>query len=177
MSMVRAVKAATAVVIGSLVLSGTVAAQSADLAGYKVPHDVVKGWLLKAAEAVPEEHYGFKPTPEVRSLGQLFGHVANANFMICSAATGEKSPATGNAEQLTTKAEIQKALADSFAFCDNAWTLVEGARGTEPVDLFGMKLTRASTLAFNAAHDFEHYGNVVTYMRLKGMVPPSSGGN
>lgn len=176
--MVRAGRAAAAAVI-VLVFTGAAAAQSADLAGYKVPHDTVKGWLTQAAEAIPEEHYAFKPTPEVRSMGQLFGHVANANFMICSAASGEKSPATGNAEQLKTKAEIQKALADSFAFCDKAWTTVGGARGSEPVDLFGMKLTRASALAFNAAHDFEHYGNVVTYMRLKGMVPPSSqgGGN
>ena len=116
----------------------------------------------------------------MRSLGALFGHVANANFMICAAAAGEKSPATGNAEQLTAKADIQKALADSFAYCDTVWASV-GTAGREawagePVDLFGMKLTRASALSFNAAHDWEHYGNVVTYMRLKGMVPPSSQG-
>ena len=68
------------------------------------------------------------------------------------------------------------ALADSFAFCDKAWSTVGGARGAAAVDLFGMKFTGASAMSFNSAHDWEHYGNIVTYMRLKGMVPPSSQG-
>ena len=174
--MVRAIR----LVAFALCLSvpAVIAAQSATHAGYKVPHDTVKGNLIKSAEAVAEADYAFKPTPEVRSFGQLFGHVANANFMICAMAVGEKSPATGNAEQLTAKADIQKALADSFAYCDKVWDQVgaadKAAWAAEPVDLFGMQLTRASALAFNAAHDWEHYGNIVTYMRLKGMVPPSS---
>lgn len=176
--MVRAIRLAAVLVC--LAIPASVAAQSADLAGYKLPHDVVKGNLIKSAEAVAEADYAFKPTPEVRSFGQLFGHVANANFMICANAAGEPSPATGDAEKLTAKADIQKALADSFAYCDTVWaSLAEPGReawGSEPVDLFGMKLTRASALAFNSAHDWEHYGNVVTYMRLKGMVPPSSQG-
>ncbi len=144
--------------------------------GFKSPYDIVKGNILKAASQVPEEHYSFKPTPDVRSMGQLFGHIANANFMICSMASGVKSTATGNAEELKTKAEIEQALAASFAFCDQAWTSVDAAKGTEPVDVFGMKHSRASALSFNTAHDWEHYGNLVTYMRLKGMVPPSSQG-
>lgn len=150
----------------------------ADTAGYKVPFDSVRDNIIKAAAAVSEADYAFKPTPEVRSMGQLFGHVANANFMICAAIAGEKSPATSDAEKLATKAEIQKAVADSFEYCDRVWGSI-GARGSEALDLFGMQLTRSSALAFNAAHDWEHYGNIVTYMRLKGMVPPSSqrGGN
>ena len=177
--MVRAIRFALAAAV-CLSLPGSVHAQSADQAGYKVPHDVVKGNLIKSAEAVAEADYTFKPTPEVRSFGQLFGHVANANFMICANAAGEKSPAMSDAEKLTAKADIQKALADSFAYCDKVWaSLAEAGKekwGSEPVDLFGMKLTRASAMAFNAAHDWEHYGNIVTYMRLKGMVPPSSQG-
>jgi uncharacterized damage-inducible protein DinB len=156
-------------------IPASIAAQSA-ADGYRLPYDIVKGYITKAAEQVTEANYAFKPTPEVRSLGQLLGHIANANFMICSAASGEKSPATGDAEKLATKAEIQKALADSFAFCDKAWTTVGGARGSAAVDLFGMKFTAASAMSFNSAHDWEHYGNIVTYMRLKGMVPPSSQG-
>ena len=177
--MVRAIRFALAAAV-CLSIPASVQAQSADLAGYKVPHDTVKGNLIKSAEAVAEADYAFKPTPEVRSFGELFGHVANANFMICANAAGEPSPATSNAEKLTAKADIQKALADSFAYCDKVWaSLAEPGRekwGSEPIDLFGMKLTRASALAFNAAHDWEHYGNIVTYMRLKGMVPPSSQG-
>jgi len=145
--------------------------------GYRLMHDIVKGHVTKSAEMVSEANYSFKPTPEVRSFGQMFGHIANANFMICSAASGLANPAAGsNAEQLKTKAEIQKAVVDSFAFCDKAWDAVTAAKAGEPVELFGMKHTRASALSFNAAHDWEHYGNLVTYMRLKGMVPPSSQG-
>lgn len=170
--MVRVIRIACAAL--ALSIPASVSAQTAD--GFKLPYDIAKGYITKAAEQVSEANYSFKPTPEVRSFGQLFGHIANANFMICSIASGEKSTATGNAEQLKTKAEIQKALADSFAFCDKAWAAVTAAKAGEPVDVFGMKHTRASALSFNSAHDWEHYGNLVTYMRLKGMVPPSSQG-
>jgi uncharacterized damage-inducible protein DinB len=159
----------------ALAVPASVAAQSL-AEGYRLPYDIVKGNITKAAEQMPEANYSFKATPDVRSFGQLLGHIANANFMICAGASGEKSPATGDAEKLATKAEIQKALADSFAFCDKAWTTVAGARGSAAVDLFGMKFTGASAMSFNSAHDWEHYGNIVTYMRLKGMVPPSSQG-
>lgn len=179
--MVRASRVLFAVLVVCS-FSSTAAAQTAadTRAGITSIYDIVKGHITNAAEQTAEEHFAFKPTPEVRSLGQLFGHIANANYMICSIAAGETSPATGNAEQLSSKADIQKALAGSFAYCDSAWTKIEGEKGSEPVELFGMKHTRASALALNAAHDWEHYGNIVTYMRLKGLVPPSSqrgGGN
>jgi uncharacterized damage-inducible protein DinB len=178
--MSRAIRIAAAALVCAAVpvmLTAQTAAQnSATRAGMKGTHDVVKAWYLKAVEQVGEELYAFKPTPEVRSMGQLFGHVANANFMICSMASGEKSTAAGDYEKVTSKAAMAKAIADSFAFCDKAWAAVAGEKGTEPVEIFGMKHTRASALAFNTAHDWEHYGNLVTYMRLKGMVPPSSQG-
>lgn len=178
--MFRATRIAFALSVLCVVPAAASAQTGADTrAGITSIYEVVKGYLTKAAEQTAEEHYAFKPTADVRSLGQLFGHVANANYMICSLAVGEKSPATSNAEQLTSKADIQKALAGSFAYCDTAWTKIAGDKGSEPVELFGMKHTRASALALNAAHDWEHYGNIVTYLRLKGLVPPSSqgGGN
>jgi uncharacterized damage-inducible protein DinB len=177
-SAVRVAFAALVVVSCSTAASAQTAADTR--AGIKGTYDIVKGNLLKSAEMATDEIYAFKPTPDVRSTGQLLGHVANANYMICSMAAGEKSPATSNAEQLTAKADIQKALAGSFAYCDTVWTKIEGDKGSEAVDVFGMKHTRASAMAFNAAHDWEHYGNIVTYLRLKGLVPPSSqrgGGN
>lgn len=138
-------------------------------------YDVVKGYILEAAEQVPEEHYAFKPTPEVRSMGQIFGHIADANFMICSAASGEK-PSMGDIEKTkTTKAELREALAASFTFCDAAFDGLTRERAHETVKFFLRGThSRLGVLAFNNAHDFEHYGNIVTYMRLKGMVPPSS---
>ena len=137
--------------------------------------DLVKGYLTKAAAQVPEDQYAFKPTPDVRSMGELFAHVADANFGICGAAGGEKPPMTGIEKSKKTKAEITQALTESFAFCEKVFAGITDARANEVVKFFlpGTN-TRLGVLSFNAAHAFEHYGNVVTYMRLKGMVPPSS---
>jgi len=137
-------------------------------------YEMAKGWLTRAAEQVPEEHYSFKPTPEVRTFGQLIGHVADAQYMMCSAIKGETNPAKGSFEKTTDKAALVQALKDSFGYCDGAYQISE-MKAMEEISLFeGMKGSRLWALVFNAAHDWEHYGNVVTYMRLKGMVPPSS---
>jgi uncharacterized damage-inducible protein DinB len=138
---------------------------------------MVKNYITKSAEKVGEDLYGFKPTPEVRSFGQLFGHIANANYMICSRAMGEKPPSAEDIEKTkSAKADIVKALADSFAYCDGVFAKMDDKTGAEPVDFFRQKQPRLAVLQFNTAHDFEHYGNLVTYMRLKGIVPPSSEG-
>jgi uncharacterized damage-inducible protein DinB len=133
-------------------------------------------YVLAAAEQMPEADYGFKPTPEVRSFGQLIGHIANAQYMICSTAMGQASPSQQNWEQTTEKAALIEALRASTAYCDGAYDQGDAA-AMQMVSLFGRQMTRLGVLALNAAHDFEHYGNIVTYMRLKGMVPPSSQGN
>ena len=152
-------------------------AQAGDttLASVKTTYEMVKGYITKAAAQVPEDKYKYQPTKEVRTMGQLFGHIADANGMICATAAGMKPPA-GGAEKLATKAEIQKAVADGFAVCDKALASITAANANETVNLFGMTHSRIGAMAFNSAHLFEHYGNVVTYMRINGMVPPSSGG-
>ena len=133
--------------------------------------------VVKAAEQMPEEHYSFKPTPAVRSFGEILGHVANANYMICSRASGAANPSTANIEKTrTSKADLTKAVQESFAFCDAQFAAMSDEKGVEMVDLFGRKQPRLNALQFNTAHDFEHYGNLVTYMRMKGLVPPSSQG-
>jgi uncharacterized damage-inducible protein DinB len=134
------------------------------------------GYVVAAAEQVPEADYGFRPTPEVRSFGQLIGHVANAQFMICAAALGEQSPATQNYEQTTDKAALIEGLRASGAFCERAYAQTDEAV-MATVSLFGQERTRLSVLMLNAVHDWEHYGNIVTYLRLKGLVPPSSQGD
>lgn len=136
---------------------------------------LVRGYLTKAAAQVSEELYAFKPTPDVRSMGEIFAHVADANFMICGIASGQK-PAMSDIEKTKkTKADISSALDASFTFCEEAFKGLTDSRANETVKFFlpGTH-TRLGVLSFNAAHDFEHYGNIVTYMRLKGMVPPSS---
>lgn len=128
--------------------------------------------VLRAAEQVPESLYSFKPTPEVRSFGQIVGHVADAERMFCASATGAKPTGLG-AEKMATKTEIVQALKDAAASCDAAYSQSD-ADAQAPVSLFGMSGSRLWVLNFNSAHVMEHYGNLVTYMRLKGMVPPTS---
>jgi uncharacterized damage-inducible protein DinB len=152
------------------------AAADPTTASIKATYDMVKGYITKAAAQVPEDKYKFQATKEVRTMGAVFGHIAESNGGICATASGLKPVAVG-AEKLATKAELQKALADSFAFCDKAFATITAANMNESVTLFGqLKLSRLGALAFNNSHDFEHYGNIVTYMRLNGMVPPSSSG-
>jgi uncharacterized damage-inducible protein DinB len=109
----------------------------------------------------------------VRSFGELVGHIANAGYMFCATAKGEESPSKQDIEKLTSKAELVAALNASFTYCDAAYEIT-GMNALEPVKLFGQDHTRLSTLEFNMGHDFEHYGNMVTYMRIKGLTPPSS---
>jgi len=145
----------------------------ASLAGIRGVYQTARGYITAAADQVSEADYGFKPTPEVRSFGQLVGHVANAGYMFCAAVLGEQAPAMPDAEKLATKAELVAALKASFEYCDRAHR-IDAMKGGEAVTFFGQPHTRLSVLAFNMGHALEHYGNMVTYMRLKGMVPPSS---
>jgi len=166
----------TSIVCTTVLLAAAPAlAQDAMTSAAKSTLALIKGNVVKSAEQMSEENYAFKPTPDVRSFGQVIGHVANANYMICSTATGAANPSTGDIEKTkTSKADLTKAVAESFAFCEAQFDALTPAKAAEVVDLFGMKMPRLNALQFNTAHDFEHYGNIVTYMRLKGMVPPSS---
>jgi hypothetical protein len=140
----------------------------------------IKNNLTLAAEKLPEADYAFKPSsmPEVRTYGQLFGHVANAQFNACSAARGVPNPNMGvNNEQKTVRAEIIKALADSFAFCDPAFAALTEANGAEIMTQGRGQVARSAILAGLVAHSNEMYGTAGVYMRAKNVVPPSTEGN
>lgn len=131
--------------------------------------------VVRAAEKMPEENYSFKPTPEVRSFGQLVGHEADANYMFCALATGDTNPSKGIEKTKTSKADLVAALKDAVAYCTKSFDGMTDAKGSEIVKIFGrMDLARLTVLSLNTAHTDEHYGNIVTYMRLKGLVPPTS---
>ncbi len=144
------------------------------VAGTKGWFGIVKGYITKAADQVPENLYAYKPTPEVRTFGQLFGHIADSNYEICGAAAGEKPPVEGIEKSKTAKNDLVKALADSFAYCDKLLAAMTDADGATVVNFFGNQQPKLTIMGFNTSHDFEHYGNIVTYMRLNKMVPPSS---
>jgi len=140
----------------------------------KVAYGRVKDILLRSAEKVPEENYNFKPTEAVRSFGQIVGHVADAQYLFCSIELGEKNPAPKIEQSKTSKADLIAALKDAFAYCDKAYDGMTDATATQMVKFFGGDTPKLSVLTVNLAHSAEHYGNIVVYLRLKNIVPPSS---
>jgi uncharacterized damage-inducible protein DinB len=132
----------------------------------------VKNNLLKAADKMPDDGYDFKPTPEERSFGGWIAHVADAQTAGCSRALG--APKTPSAGSKTTKADLVAALKDSFDTCDAAYAALTDANASETVQSYRGPTTRLAALAGNVAHDNECYGAIAVYLRLKGIVPPSS---
>lgn len=134
------------------------------------------GYITAAAAELPESTYAYRPTPEVRSFGQLVGHVAGAQYLICAAALGEPEREEDAIEKSrTSKADLVAALKASTEYCARAYQQTDRAaqQGTK---LFGQDRTRLYALTLNATHNAEHYGNMVTYLRLNRIVPPSSRG-
>jgi len=130
--------------------------------------------VIGAAEEMPEESYGFRPTPDVRSFGQLVGHVADANYMFCSNAAGEPDPAKDIEKTKTAKADLVAAVKDAVAYCGKVFDGMTDAKGSQMMTLFNFNLAKLTLLSLNTAHTDEHYGNMVTYLRIKGIVPPTS---
>jgi uncharacterized protein YndB with AHSA1/START domain len=155
-------------------------------------HDAIAGHLASAAALMPEERYEFRATPEVRSFGQMIAHVAGSQFIYCGAATGARldaatrqrlGPARSYAEASPPAAAgpvpkdvLVQLLRDGLEFCRTAQTGLAADGLLEPVSLAGRSLPRIQLLMENVAHSNEHYGNLVAYLRLNGLVPPSTAG-
>jgi uncharacterized damage-inducible protein DinB len=136
-----------------------------------------KATIHDSAVDVPEAHYSFKPVDTVRTFGQIVAHTAGANYEFCAAAKGEKTPKAETAfDSLVTKAAIVQAYDESTAYCDAVFQALTDRSAAETVTMpFGMGAApRAQALIANISHLNEHYGNLVTYMRIKGIVPPTS---
>ena len=137
----------------------------------------LKNNITASAEKMPEADYSFKPTGDIRNYGQLWAHVADAQFGQCSGAKGVANPRQGQPsfEALTSKAEIIKAVADSFAFCDDAFASLTEASAQEMISNGrGGQTTRTAALLGVLQHGTEMYGIGTVYLRLKGQVPPST---
>jgi len=143
----------------------------------KTMHGTIRRNLAEAAAAMTAEEYAFKPTADMRSFGEVIGHLINTNFIMCSQAKQEKSPGGQNYEKVADRAALVKALGDALAYCDGVYDATTDANYQEIVSVSGPRPTqtpRGMVLAFNTAHNQEHYGNLVVYLRLKGHVPPST---
>lgn len=151
------------------------AAQDSPLsAGQRWVYGGLKDILLRSAEKMPEEHYGFRPTAAVRSFGQIVGHVADSQYAFCSIVLGQANPAPGVEQTRTAKADLIAALKDAFAYCDRAYEGMTDASAAQTVKFFGAERPKLSVLMVNTAHGTEHYGNLATYLRMKDLVPPTS---
>lgn len=138
----------------------------------KQRYESIRDNLHKAADSMPEENYGFKPTAEIRSFAELIAHVADAQTGICGAAAGK--PKRGAAAGKTGKTELVNALRESSAACDAVFEGTTEANSANPASMGAMKTSRLGLLEYNTMHDAEEYGYLAVYMRLKGVVPPTS---
>ncbi len=143
--------------------------------GLKASYAQIKANLTEAAGKLGDADYAFTPNPEIRSYGGQLGHVADAQFSFCAAASGAPNPMQGQSlEKKTSKAEIVKGLNDSFEFCDKVFNELTDANATQLMTQGRGQVARGAILTNVIAHDNEEYGIITVYLRLKAMVPPST---
>ena len=139
--------------------------------------------FVPAAEAMPEDKYSFAPTSGefkgVRTFAEQVKHVSAANYMFGASILGEKPPVDLGGENgpdsLKSKAEIVKFMNDSFAYLHKALASVSEKNQLDQIESpFGVKVSRLSLASFSTAHPFDHYGQMVEYLRMNGIVPPAS---
>ena len=138
-------------------------------------HRNIDSIVVRAAEKVPEELYSFKPTPDVRTFAEIVGHIVDAHYLLCRAA-GENVFEIKREHELKprTKADLIAALKNSIDYCEKVFEGTTDANGTAPIKSGSSTMMKLMVLNLNVSHTWEHYGNLVTYMRLKGIVPPTS---
>ena len=137
-------------------------------------YGIIKDSLLKAAEKMPAENYSFRTVPEVRTFGEMIAHVADAQIRMCGVVKGESPAATARSK--TTKAELVAALQASFDYCDPVYASMTDAVGAAKVKWAKWDMSKLGLLNWNISHDNEMFGIIGAFIRLKGLVPPSSVG-
>ncbi len=144
------------------------------IASSKVVFEISKGDVLGSVDKIPDNLWSYQPTKEVRTVAQMFAHIADGQYEFCGVAAEGKSVSKDIEKTKKTRAEIMAALKEAFAYCDDAYAKMTDANAAEMASFFNMKITKLGAMDFNTAHNMEHYGNLVTYMRINGIVPPSS---
>lgn len=128
-----------------------------------------------AADSMAEADYAFRPTPDVRSFGQLLAHVAASNYLFCASALGEPAPASDIEKTKTTRGDIRQALIESMDYCDRAFATMHDETNAKAMRAFRKaQFPALAVLNFRNYHALLHWGNAITYMRLRGKVPPTA---
>ncbi len=135
---------------------------------------ISKSNILGSVDQIPDSLWTYQPNKSVRTVGQLFAHIADGQYEFCGVASEGKVVSKDIEKTATTKTEIVAALKEAFAYCDAAYAKMTDVKAAETVKFGGMTITRLGAMDFNTGHNMEHYGNLVTYMRLNDIVPPSS---
>jgi uncharacterized damage-inducible protein DinB len=164
----------TLTLMGALLGAAALNAQNPLSTDLKNSYNGIKNTITKAADEMSEADYSFKASPPERTYGAIVGHIADVQLALCGNANGEQK--MGDAEKTkTTKADLTAALKASFDYCDGVYGSLTDADAATKVTMFGPnKATKLAVLNFNIAHDNEMYGQMVVYLRIKGLVPPSS---
>ena len=172
------------IVVAFMLVSGRVSAQAVQTpppapanplsTHTKVLHFGVRAVVLRAAELMPESGYSFRPVATVRTFGQLVGHIADSQYLFCSGALGEQEPAHRVEQTVTTKAGLIAALRQAYGYCDRAYGMLNDANAAQIVSSRGVPTARMNALGSNEVHTTLHYGNIVTYLRMNGITPPST---
>jgi len=172
-------------IVAGLMVFAVCAAAQAPAAGQKVglsasmqnAYATLKGNLTQAAEKMPEANYGFKPAsdPDLRTYGQWIGHQADNQFINCATIKGVPNPSPPQSnEKKATKADLVKALADAFAFCDGAISALTDQSALQMVKQGEGETARGGVVSALLSHGLESYGIVVVYLRAKGIAPPAA---
>jgi len=128
--------------------------------------------IMKSADEMPESKYSYRPTKDVRSFAEILNHVADISYILCSNVKGEATPGTTIAKG--SKTEIMAYLKGAFGYCDGVYSGFTDAHLNDPANFFGFNTNKMFVLTQVGNHDALHYGNLVTYLRINGLVP--SGG-
>lgn len=167
------------ITIAVVMLAAAAAAPQANAAtsasaSIRQDYRTVRDYVLRSADEMPAGKYSFRPTPDVRTFAQQVAHIADDQYNLCAPARGETRQAAYRAIETSTstKPALIEALTKAFAYCDTAYDQLTDASGAEPTS--NKSRTRFGMLNWNLWHTWEHYGNIVVYLRLNGLVPPSS---
>jgi hypothetical protein len=162
--------------VAGLMISAAALGQAGALPGeVQGNYSRLKVNILKAADKMPAEDYSFKPTPDIRTFARVVNHVTEAQFHTCGAANSVDPSAMAKVPPDTAdKATIVEALKAPFAECDKAYAALTDANMTEMLQAGPVKRSRLGMLWGNVSHDNEQYATLSLYLRLKGLVPPSS---
>jgi uncharacterized damage-inducible protein DinB len=160
----------------ALPVAGAAQAQNPVTNGFRFIEQRQGKNIMDAAEAMPADKYGFKPTPAQMSFGDVVAHlITDGNDYLCGAASGQKAPERGKFAGTDPKDKLVAGLKDSFQFCQTVVAQMQDAQLGDSTDFFGgRKVTRGMATLITIADWADHYSQMAIYLRLNGLLPPTA---